>query len=174
LLLAGGKNEEATLALDAATKRDPNNENLYLALGSTYDNLANPRDENRKELPKPKNYNDYISKAEDSYKKGLTINPNNYELNYNLGALYFNQAAEMANQANNIKSNVEYDKAKQKYDQKFKDAEPYLSKALDNNPKKSEDDLNTYDATLNSLKQLYVRTGETEKYNKIKALIDNK
>jgi hypothetical protein len=30
----------------------------------------------------------------------------------------------------------------------------------------------TYNGTLLSLKQLYVRTGESEKYDKIKALID--
>lgn len=174
LLLAAGRNTEATEALNAATKKDPNNQNLYLALGSTYDNLANPRDINQKELPKPKNYNEYLSKAEESYKKGLAINPDNYELNYNLGALYFNQAAEMANQANTLKSNDEYNKAKDKFIQKFKDSEPFLEKALEKNPKKTEDDLNTYEGTLNSLKQLYVRTEEMEKYNKIKALMEVK
>jgi tetratricopeptide (TPR) repeat protein len=174
LLLAMGRNEEATQALDAATKKDPNNENLYLALGSTYDNLANPRDNNRKELPKPKNYNEYVSKAEEAYKKGLSINPDNYELNYNLGALYFNQAAEMANQANAIKSDAEFAKAKEQYENKFRDAQPYLEKSLEKNPRKTEDDISTYEGTLISLKQLYARLGETEKYNKIKALLDQK
>ena len=174
LLLAGGKNEEATLALNAATKKDPNNQNLYLALGSTYDNLANPKDKDHKELPRPKNYEEYLMKAEEAYKKGLAINPDNYELNYNIGALYFNKGAEMANLANKLTSNDAYNKAKEAFEQKFKDAEPYLEKALDKNPKKTEDDINTFDGTLNSLKQLYVRTGETEKYQKIKSLIDQK
>ena len=174
ILLATGKNEEATLALNAATKKDPNNQNLFLALGSTYDNLANPKSPDGKDLPKPKNYDEYIKKAEDAYKRGLALNPENYELNYNIGALYFNKAAEMANQANKLNSNDEYNKAKEAFDNKFKEARPYLEKALENNPKKTEDDLFTYDGTLNSLKQLYVRTGETEKYQKIKALIDSK
>ena len=174
ILLAGGKNEEATMALNAATQKDPNNQNLYLALGSTYDNLANPKDANHKELPKPKNYEEYLMKAEDAYKKGLAINPDNYEMNFNLGALYFNKAAEMANQANKITSNDAYNKAKEAFDQKFKQAEPYLEKALDKNPKLTEDDISIYDGTLVSLKQLYVRTGETEKYQKIKAMIEQK
>ena len=174
ILLAGGKNEEATLALNAATKRDPNNQNLYLALGSTYDNLANPKDKYLKDLPKPKNYDEYLLKAEEAYIKGLAVNPDNYELNYNIGAMYFNKAAEMANQANKLTANDSFNKAKIAFEQKFKEAEPFLEKALDKNPRISEDDINTYDGTLNSLKQLYVRTGETEKYNKIKDLMEKR
>jgi tetratricopeptide (TPR) repeat protein len=174
LLLATGRNEEATQALDVATRKDPNNPSLFLALGSTFDNLANPRDEKQKELPKSADYDKYMVKAEESYKKGLAISPDNYELNYNLGAMYFNQAAEMANKANNLKSNEEYNKAKEKFDSKFKDAEPYLEKAMETNPRKTEEDLQIYDGTLNSLKQLYVRMGEMEKYNKIKVLLEGK
>ncbi len=174
ILLSTGRNEEATKSLDAAIKKDANNPSLYLALGSTYDNLANPKDKDGKDLPKPKNFDELVGKAEATYKQGLQIAPDNYELNYNLGALYFNKAAEMANQANKITSNVEYSKAKEAFDAKFKEAEPYLEKALQNNPKKTEDDMFTYNGTLISLKQLYVRTGETEKYEKIKALIDQK
>jgi tetratricopeptide (TPR) repeat protein len=174
LLLSSGRNEEATKSLDAAIKKDANNPNLYLALGSSYDELANPKDANGKELPKPKNYDELVSKAEATYKGGLAVAPENYELNYNLGALYFNKAAEMANQANKISDNAAYNKAKEAFDKKFKEAEPYLEKALENNPKKTEDDLFTYNGTLLSLKQLYVRTGESEKYDKIKALIDQK
>jgi len=174
ILLSTGRNEEATKSLEKTIKRDPNNPSLYLALGSTYDNLANPRDKEGKELPKPKNFDELVNNAESTYKRGLQVAPENYELNYNLGALYFNKAAEMANQANKITSNVEYNKAKDAFDAKFKEAEPYLEKALQNNPKKTEDDLFTYNNTLISLKQLYVRTGETEKYDKIKVLIDQK
>ena len=80
----------------------------------------------------------------------------------------------MANQANKITSNDAYNKAKDTFDLKFKQAQPYLEKALDKNPKLTEDDISIYDGTLVSLKQLYIRIGETEKYNKIKAMIDQK
>lgn len=167
ILLSTGNNKEATAALDAAIAHDPNNPSLYLALGSTFDNLANPRDPAQKEALKPEQYSDYISKAETAYKSGIKIDPGNFELNYNLGALYFNQAAEMANAANSIKANADYEKAKIKFEQKFKDSQPYLEKSLETNPNKSADDKATYKGTLVSLKQLYVRTGETEKYAKV-------
>ncbi len=167
ILLSSGKQKEATAALDAAIAHDPNNPSLYLALGATFDNLANPRDKATKEALKPEQYNDYILKSETAYKNGIKIDPNNYVLNYNLGALYFNQAVEMINAANLLKSNTEFDKAKLKYEEKFKQAQPYLEKSLETNPNKSGEDKDTYKGTLTSLKQLYIRTGETEKYTKV-------
>lgn len=80
----------------------------------------------------------------------------------------------LANAANSIKSNDEFSKAKAKYEQKFKDSEPYLEEALRLNDQKTEDKQMMYTATLNSLKQLYVRTGEMEKYEKIKAMLEKK
>ncbi len=167
ILLSTGKNEEATQALDAAISKDPANPNLYLALGSTYDNLANPRDAGGNELPKPSNASELMKKAEQSYDKGIEIDPDNYEINYNLGAMYFNQAAEMANAANNIKSNDLFEKEKQKYEQKFRDAQPHLEKAMENNPRKNQEDEAIYEGTINSLKQLYVRIGEMTKYEQL-------
>jgi len=164
IFLASGNRKEAIEALEAAIKKDPKNESLYMALGSMYDNLANPKDAGGNDLPKPDNYDEYFMKAEQTYKQGLAVNPNNFEINFNLGALYFNRAAELANAANNIKSTEEFNKAKKKYEQEFKNSEPYLEKALEINP--------TDKGTLNSLKQLYVRTGETEKYAKVKAASD--
>lgn len=167
ILLSSGRQKEATAALDAAIAHDSKNPSLYLALGATFDNLANPRDKATKDALKPEQYNDYIGRAEKAYKDGIAVDPNNYVLNYNLGALYFNQAVEMINAANLLKSNTEFDKAKLKYEQKFKDAQPYLEKSLEANPNKSVDDKDTYKGTLTSLKQLYIRTGETEKYTKV-------
>ncbi|REJ80393.1 MAG: hypothetical protein DWQ44_07380 [Bacteroidetes bacterium] len=174
ILLSTGKDVEATKALDDAIAKDPENPSLYLALGSTYDNLANPRNSEGKDLPKPTNAAEYLRKAEESYKRGLTINPDHYEINYNLGALYFNQAAEMANAANKITNMQQYDKEKAKFDQKFKDAEPHLIKAMNNNPKLTEEDGRIYQGTLISLKQLYARINDMEKHNQIKALLEEK
>ena len=67
----------------------------------------------------------------------------------------------MANKANEIKSNTEYAKAKEKFDAKFKESMPYLEKAHELNP----EDTNT----MVSLKQLYARLNETEKYEMINA-----
>jgi tetratricopeptide (TPR) repeat protein len=164
IYLARGNHQEAIDMLNLAIAKDQKNQSLYLALGSTYDNLANPKDSHGNDLPKPGKYTEYMTKSEQVYKQGLQVDPNNFEINFNLGALYFNQAAEMANAANDIKNNDEFEKAKTKYNQKFKESEPYLEKALELNP----GDM----STMNSLKQLYVRTGETEKYNRMKEAID--
>jgi len=164
LLLSAGKSKEATAVMEAAITKDPNNQSLYLALGSTYDQLANPRDAEGNDLPKPVNYSELMGKAEQTYLRGLGLNVNNFELNYNLGAIYFNQGAEMANAANNIKDNAAFEAAKVKANAKFSQSEPYLEKAFALN--------GTDKATLTSLKLLYARTNETEKYNRIKDILD--
>ncbi|HNQ00304.1 MAG TPA: hypothetical protein PKK99_14690, partial [Bacteroidia bacterium] len=74
--------------------------------------------------------------------------------------------------ANSIKTNDEFEKAKKVFDEKFKSAEPFLEKALENNQKKTEDDQSLYKSTLQILKQLYARLNETEKYNKAKAELE--
>lgn len=112
--------------------------------------------------------------AESDYKKAIELKPDYFDANYGLGIMYFNQAADLANAANGIKNNDEFDKAKKKYELKFKEAEPYLEKAMELNPKKTDEDQKLYRGTVNSLKQLYARTGEMEKYNKMKSLLEQK
>jgi tetratricopeptide (TPR) repeat protein len=165
LLLSAGRSQEATEVMETALTKDPKNQSLYLALGSTYDQLANPRDASGNDLPKPVNHSELMSKAEQTYLRGLALDVNNFELNYNLGAIYFNQGAEMANAANNIKDNAAFEAAKTKANAKFLQSEPYLEKAFELN--------GTDKATLTSLKMLYARTGETDKYNRITAILDN-
>lgn len=174
ILLTSGKNAEATGTLEAAIQKDPKNANLYLALGSTYDNLANPKGSDGKDLPKPANSAELMAKAEKAYMDGLAASGGSYEMNYNLGAMYFNQAADLANAANNTKNDADYQKAKNLSDAKFKQAKPYLEKALELNPRKTADDQQLYDGALNSLKQLYVRIGDMENYNKIKTMMEQK
>jgi tetratricopeptide (TPR) repeat protein len=143
MYLFGGRNNEALESLRIAIQSDPKNASLYFAQGTVHDKL-NHKDE-----------------AAAAYKKAIEIKPDYFDAYYNLGAMYFNEAAEMANKANQLKSNTEYVKAKEKFDAKFKEAEPYLEKALELNP--------TDQNTITSLKQLYVRLNENDKYDKLKA-----
>jgi len=165
LLLSAGRGKDASEVMETAITKDPQNQSLYLALGSTYDQLANPRDAAGNDLPRPMNYSELMNKAEQTYLRGLALNANNFELNYNLGAIYFNQGAELANAANNTKDNTAFEAAKAKANAKFLQSEPYLEKAFELN--------GTDKATLTSLKMLYARTGETDKYNRITAILDN-
>ena len=171
ILLAEGRSKDAVGAMDEAISKDPTNTSLYLALGSTYDNLAHPSDSTIKATIKPEQVADYTSKAESTYKNGLKVEPNDFNLNYFLGAMYFNQAVDMFGKANSLKSNADYEKAKIKFDSKFKDSEPYFEKALETNPNKTPEDKETYKSTLVSLKQLYLRTGENDKFKKVDDLL---
>ena len=81
LLLSSGRSKDATAVMETAITKDPRNQSLYLALGSTYDQLANPRDAEGNDLPKPVNYSELMNKAEQTYLRGLALNVNNFELN---------------------------------------------------------------------------------------------
>lgn len=148
MYLFAAKDKEALESLNVAIQGDPKNPSLYFAQGTVFDKL------NRK------------PEAATSYKKAIEMKPDYFDAYYNLGAMYFNEAAEMANKANDLKSNTEYAKAKEKYDLKFKEAAPFLEKAHELNPEDSN--------TMASLKQLYARTGENDKYEKIKTKMEGK
>lgn len=158
IYLQTGKNQEAINALELAITKTPDDSTLHLVLAGVYDNLAvsyRTKDSMKADA--------YFSKAETTYKKAIQLNPNFFEAYFNLGAMYFNRGAEIANAANNL-TDAEYNKAKMRADEKLREALPYLEKAFDMNPKDKN--------TLISLRQLYVRIGETEKYNKVKAILD--
>ena len=46
------------------------------------------------------------------YKKSIELNPDNFNSNYNLGALFFNRGVELRNEANNSSSDKLYNKLK--------------------------------------------------------------
>lgn len=148
MYLFSGKDKEALESLNLAIQGDPKNANLYFAQGTVHDKIG------KKDM------------AATSYKKAIELKPDYFDAYYNLGAMYFNEAAEMANKANELKSNTEYAKAKEKFEARFKESEPYLEKALELNP----NDTNT----MMSLKQLYARLNENDKYDKLKAKMGGK
>lgn len=134
-----GDDVKAMEVMDAAIQSDPANASLYFARGTVYDRMGKKDD------------------AANSYQKSIELKPDYFDAYYNLGAMYFNEAAELANKANDIKSNTEYAKAKDKFDAKFRQSVPYLEKALE---------LNASDqATISSLKQIYLRLNEKAKFD---------
>ncbi|MBL7926628.1 MAG: tetratricopeptide repeat protein [Bacteroidia bacterium] len=167
-VLGSGDDKKAAEMLASAIQQDPKNASLYFAAGTVYDKLANPRDAKGVELPKPTNFDELVNKSADYYKGAISNNPEYFDANYNLGALYFNQGAELANRANQLplSKQKEVDALNKQAAEKLKMAEPYLEKALQINP--------TDESTLQSLKQLYVRTGSTEKYEAIKKQLEKK
>ncbi|HEX4887183.1 MAG TPA: hypothetical protein VFV37_03965 [Luteibaculaceae bacterium] len=153
--------------LKAAIEKAPNNEIMFYVLGSTYDKLANPTDKNNKELPKPTNYTDLLAKAKESYERALQLKPEYFDALYNYGVLLFNEGVEYNNRANALDyktKKAQVDELNKKADAQFKAAIAPFEKAM----AIKGDDI----GVLTSLKQLYVRMEMTDKYNMVKAKLD--
>lgn len=136
--------------------------NLYFVLGNTYDRLANPKNDSGKALAKPANYEDLFSKAEDNYKKALTLTPDNFDENFDMGALYNNRATYVNRQANELPLDAtdKFNKLQAQANDLFKKAQPWLEKAH----QIKKDDV----ATINALVGIYASTGQTDKIKPIK------
>lgn len=145
IYLRQGKFEEAEANLKKAAQNDPDNEVLWFSLGSVYDNLSR------------------FDEAEEAYKQALSRNSDYFEANYNIGALYFNRAVSMVNDANSIPTNqnTKYKAAVEEANLVFELALPFLEKAYDLNSEDKE--------TIRSLKDIYIRMNNEEKYQEMKS-----
>ena len=144
--------ERAKANLELAAEQDPTNEILWFSLGSVFDNLGN--------------YDDAII----AYKKAIEVKSDYFDANYNLGALYFNKAVLGINKANDMwkprMTKTEASKQKKLEDESksmFITARPYLETAFASDPNDIE--------TIRSLKDIYVRTGEDDKFIKMNNLL---
>ena len=97
------------------------------------------------------------------YKKSIELNPDNFNSNYNLGALFFNRGVELRNEANNSSSDKLYNKLKKESEVFFDDALPFLETSLSLDPSDKN--------TLLSLKQLYYLKGDYKKSKEMDGLI---
>lgn len=127
--------------LKLAVEEDPNNHQLFFALGSSYDEL------------------DDFKKAEEAYLEAIDIKSDFYDALYNLGVMYYNRGGDMLNEANNIKDFKKYDNAKKKAENLMLKGLPYIEKCheLDNLDRN----------ILLVLKELYYRNGNNSKYKEI-------
>lgn len=148
IYLMSGKDKEAMGMIDQAIALDPKNANLYCVKGNINDKM----------------HNEEVAIA--AYKKAIEIKSDYFDANYNLGALIFNQGVELVDKANKLPASkqADYDKLKTQFDAKFGEAKPYFEKAYQLNPKDA--------ATINSLKQLYLRLGDMPKAEEMKKALD--
>jgi len=147
--LINGQTDLALKNIDKAIESMADNSELFFAKGTLLDKV-----------------NDY-SGAEAAYLKSLELNPENFNSNYNLGALYFNKGVEFVEKANTYGAheNAAFKAAEASAEDFFSKALPYLEKA---------NNLDPHDrATMISLKNLYSRTGDEAGYKRISEVLDN-
>ena len=146
--LKADKYEEAELELQQAANNNPDDANMWFALGVVKENLEK-KDE-----------------AADAYKKSLEVDPDFYNSNMNLAILYFKKASDMINAANEIPVNEidKYENAKAEAMDQLKLAVPYFEKSYSLKP----DNTNV----LLDLKEAYGQLNDTENYNRVKKLLE--
>jgi tetratricopeptide (TPR) repeat protein len=132
---------KAEKLLTLAVEEDPNNHQLFFALGSSYDKLKD------------------FEKAENAYLEAIDIKPDFYDALYNLGVMYYNKGGDMLKEANKIKDFKKYDIAKTYANSTMLKGLPYIEKCheIDSSDKN----------ILLVLKELYYRNGDDAKYNDV-------
>jgi len=143
------KTDEALANLEKAIAQDPTKPRYYFAQGALYEKLGNEQ------------------KAIETYKKTMEIDPEFFNAYYNLGALYYNKGVQQVEVANAVPANekAKYDAEVKKADEWFAQALPYMEKC---NELQSDDKM-----VLESLKNLYYRLQDMDKYNAVLDKIKN-
>lgn len=147
LALKLGKADELLAKMTEDIGYDPGNATLFMVRGMLYEKKED------------------LDNAAKDYAESLTINPDNFNANFNLGILYYNKGATIMKVAKDILDNDKYTAEKKKADDEFKKALPYFESAHEINPKD--------EIAAKSLLRLYPRLGETEKYTKLKEELAN-
>ena len=160
IYLTFGNTPKALRNLKLATQKDTTNPTIFFALGTIYDKIANDTMQSQKSRA------DAFEQAVVAYKNAIRLNPKYFDPNYNIGALYVNKAASINDEANKLPldAEVQFKKLKEEANQYLVQAAPYLEVATEIQP----NDLNT----LYSLKQIYVRTNQTDKLKVLNNRID--
>ena len=141
------KTEDAMKYLEMAISKDANNPVFYFAQGGLYEKIEKEED------------------AIKMYEKSLSIDSNFFLSNFNLGILYYNRGVKQIELANAVPPNESerYDEEVKKADAWWAKALPYMEKCKEVTP---DDEL-----TLESLKNLYYRLKDMDKYNAILDLL---
>ncbi|GAB1452506.1 hypothetical protein MASR2M47_25620 [Draconibacterium sp.] len=143
------KTDEALGYLEKAIAQDPTKPRYYFAQGALYEKMGNEQ------------------KAIETYKKTMEIDPEFFNAYYNLGALYYNKGVQQVEVANAVppSEKAKYDAEVKKADEWFALALPYMEKC---NELQADDKM-----VLESLKNLYYRLQDMDKYNAVLDKIKN-
>lgn len=137
------KTDDAMKYLTMAIEQDPNNATFYFAQGTLYEKMEDEQN------------------AITTYEKAIEADPEFFNAYYNLGALYYNKGVKQIEVANAVppNENEKYIAETKKADEWWEKALPFMEKCRE---LKADDSM-----TLESLKNLYYRTKQMDKYNEI-------
>lgn len=137
------KTDEALANLEKAIAQDPTKPRYYFAQGALYEKLGEEQ------------------KAIETYQKTMEVDPTFFNAYYNLGALYYNKGVQQIETAKEVPANenAKYEAELKKADEWFAKALPYMEKC---NELQANDKM-----VLESLKNLYYRLKQMDKYNAI-------
>lgn len=145
LLEKSGKLPDAIAKQEAAIQKGFTSADHYLILGSLYEK------------------NNELEKAKEAYNKSLSINPNSFEANFNLGALKYNPAVEILKIVRGMGVG-DYNKKGKGMEANakeiLKESLPYFEKAYSIKPEDS--------SVKKTLKDIYTNLGMSDKANAIK------
>lgn len=162
-----GDMEEAERVLDLAIERDPENPNLYFAFGANYDKMSQDTvyyDEEERAFA--------FEEAVKAYEKAIELKPDFFDALYNLGALYFNQGLLLLQEAEDrlreTQDFAQYEEDEKEVRQTWENAQPYLEDAFEY----IDEDHEFFSTVLISLAELYLRTGQEDKFEEIQPLYE--
>lgn len=137
------KSDEAMKYLEMAIAQDATVPRYFFAQGALYEKLGD--EEN----------------AIETYKKTIEVDPEFFNAYYNLGALYYNKGVKQIEVAKEVPANdnKKYEEELAKADIWFERALPYMEKCNELQPNET--------MTLESLKNLYYRLKQMDKYNAV-------
>lgn len=155
IYLKTNEQQKALEYLDLAIKNEPTNASYYFAKGVALGNMQK------------------MDEAEATYKKGLEIDSNNSDINFNLGALYNQKAAAAYEKANKEKSDKLYAQYKKEAENYIATSIPYLEKVLEliesGKVELTAENIGVYEV----LKESYGKLNMMDKYNGIKQKIED-
>jgi len=129
--------------LELAISREPDKAVYYLAMGNLLD--KNHDNEN----------------AIISYEKAIELDTDLFMGYFNLGVIYYNEGVQLFESAKNIPSDdsASYEKVIKEVDKYWEKSLPFMEKCYELNPEDA--------ATVESIKSLYYRLNQMDKYNAI-------
>ncbi|MDR2918302.1 MAG: tetratricopeptide repeat protein [Tannerella sp.] len=147
LYIYSNRNDEAINLLNTAIAQEPNNSQLYHAMGSVYESgIKDP------------------AKAEEYYTKALSLDPNNPVALSNLGRIYYNQGVNKLGEANLISDAKKYNEEKDIAKEFFRKALPNFEKAHQINPQERE--------YMTALRGIYYNLDMSKEFDEMEAKME--